>query len=316
MAHSWTWWIGFHVLILILVALDLGVLHRKSQVISIREALIWSMGWIFISLMFNVVVYFRFGYDSALEFLTGYLIEKSLSVDNIFVFAIVFNYFGVPLKYQHKVLYWGIIGALVMRGALIALGTALISNFHWVIYIFGAFLVYTGIKMAVQKGVSVHPERNPIVNLAKKFMPITKEYHGNKFVVNIEGKRYFTPLIVVLMVVEVTDLAFAVDSIPAIFAITHDSFIVYTSNVFAILGLRALYFALSGILELFHYLKYGLGMVLSFVGTKMLISEIYDIPIMIALGVVAAILTISIVVSILKPAPHIVEEKIKAPPSD
>ena len=203
-----------------------------------------------------------------------------------------------------------------MRGALIALGTALISNFHWVIYIFGAFLVYTGIKMAVQKGVSVHPERNPIVNLAKKFMPITKEYHGNKFVVNIEGKRYFTPLIVVLMVVEVTDLAFAVDSIPAIFAITHDAFIVYTSNVFAILGLRALYFALSGILELFHYLKYGLGMVLSFVGTKMLISEIYDIPILIALGVVAAILTISIVVSILKPAPHIVEEKIKAPPSD
>ena len=316
MAHSWTWWIGFHVLILILVALDLGVLHRKSHVISIREALIWSMGWIFISLMFNVVVYFQFGYDSALEFLTGYLIEKSLSVDNIFVFAIVFNYFGVSSKYQHKVLYWGIVGALVMRGALIALGTALISNFHWVIYIFGAFLVYTGIKMAVQKGVSVHPERNPIVNLAKKFMPITKEYHGNKFVVNIEGKRYFTPLIVVLMVVEVTDLAFAVDSIPAIFAITHDAFIVYTSNVFAILGLRALYFALSGILELFHYLKYGLGMVLSFVGTKMLISEIYDIPILIALGVVAAILTISIVVSILKPAPHIVEEKIKAPPSD
>lgn len=316
MAHSWTWWIGFHVLILILVALDLGVLHRKSHVISIREALIWSMGWIFISLMFNVVVYFRFGYDSALEFLTGYLIEKSLSVDNIFVFAIVFNYFGVSSQYQHKVLYWGIIGALVMRGALIALGTALISNFHWVIYIFGAFLVYTGIKMAVQKGVSVHPERNPVVNLAKKFMPITKEYHGNNFVVNIEGKRYFTPLIVVLMVVEVTDLAFAVDSIPAIFAITHDSFIVYTSNVFAILGLRALYFALSGILELFHYLKYGLGMVLSFVGTKMLISEIYDIPILIALGVVAAILTISIVVSILKPAPHIVEEKIKAPPSD
>ena len=316
MAHSWTWWIGFHVLILIIVALDLSVLHRKSHVISIREALKWSMGWIFISLMFNVVVYFRFGYDSALEFLTGYLIEKSLSVDNIFVFAIVFNYFGVPPKYQHKVLYWGIIGALVMRGALIALGTALISNFHWVIYIFGAFLVYTGIKMAVQKGVSVHPERNPIVNLAKKFMPITKEYHENKFVVNIEGKRYFTPLIVVLMVVEVTDLAFAVDSIPAIFAITHDSFIVYTSNVFAILGLRALYFALSGILELFHYLKYGLGMVLSFVGTKMLISEIYDIPILIALGVVAAILTISIVVSILKPAPHIVEEKTKAPPSD
>ena len=316
MAHSWTWWIGFHVLILILIALDLGILHRKSHVISIREALLWSVGWIFISLLFNVVVYFQFGYDSALEFLTGYLIEKSLSVDNIFVFAIVFNYFSVSPKYQHKVLYWGIIGALVMRGALIALGTALISNFHWVIYIFGAFLVYTGIKMAVQKGVSVHPERNPVVNLAKKFMPISKEYHGNKFVVNIEGKRYFTPLIVVLLVVEVTDLAFAVDSIPAIFAITHDAFIVYTSNVFAILGLRALYFALSGILELFHYLKYGLGMVLSFVGAKMLISEIYEIPILIALGVVAAILTVSIVASILMPAPQIAEEEIKAPPSD
>ena len=316
MAHSWTWWIGFHVLIFILVALDLGVLHKKSNVISIKAALLWSAGWIFISLLFNVVVYYWFGYDSALEFLTGYLIEKSLSVDNIFVFAIVFNYFGVPLKYQHKVLYWGIIGALIMRGALIALGTALISNFHWVIYIFGAFLVYTGIKMAIQKGVSVHPERNPIVNLAKKIMPISKDYDGNKFVVNIDGKKFFTPLIVVLMVVEVTDLAFAVDSIPAIFAITHDSFIVYTSNVFAILGLRALYFALSGILELFHYLKYGLGMVLSFVGTKMLISEIYDIPILIALGVVAAILTISIVASILMPAPQIAEEEIKAPPSD
>ena len=316
MAHSWTWWIGFHVLIFILVALDLGVLHKKSNVISIKAALLWSAGWIFISLLFNVVVYYWFGYDSALEFLTGYLIEKSLSVDNIFVFAIVFNYFGVPLKYQHKVLYWGIIGALIMRGALIALGTALISNFHWVIYIFGAFLVYTGIKMAIQKGVSVHPERNPIVNLAKKIMPISKDYDGNKFVVNIDGKKFFTPLIVVLMVVEVTDLAFAVDSIPAIFAITHDSFIVYTSNVFAILGLRALYFALSGILELFHYLKYGLGMVLSFVGTKMLISEIYEIPILIALGVVAAILTISIVASILMPAPQIAEEEIKAPPSD
>ena len=316
MAHSWTWWIGFHVLIFILVALDLGVLHKKSNVISIKAALLWSAGWIFISLLFNVVVYYWFGYDSALEFLTGYLIEKSLSVDNIFVFAIVFNYFGVPLRYQHKVLYWGIIGALIMRGALIALGTALISNFHWVIYIFGAFLVYTGIKMAIQKGVSVHPERNPIVNLAKKIMPISKDYDGNKFVVNIDGKKFFTPLIVVLMVVEVTDLAFAVDSIPAIFAITHDSFIVYTSNVFAILGLRALYFALSGILELFHYLKYGLGMVLSFVGTKMLISEIYEIPILIALGVVAAILTISIVASILMPAPQIAEEEIKAPPSD
>ena len=308
MTHSLSWWVGFNILILVLIAIDLGLLHKKSHVISIKEALIWSAGWIFISLTFNVGIYFWFGYDSALQFLTGYLIEKSLSVDNIFVFAILFSYFKVPPEHQHKVLMWGILGALVMRGALIAIGTALITNFHWIIFVLGAFLVYTGIKMAVQKEISVHPEKNPVVNLAKRFIPISDDYDGDKFVTTVNGKKSFTPLLVVLLVVEVTDLMFAVDSIPAIFAITTDAFIVYTSNVFAILGLRALYFALSGVLNMFHYLKYGLGMVLSFVGTKMLISEFYIIPIPLALGAVAAILAISIVASIVIPAKTVTNE--------
>ena len=308
MTHSLSLWVGFNILILVLITIDLGVLHKKSHVISVKEALIWSMGWILISLTFNVGVYFWFGYDSALQFLTGYLIEKSLSVDNIFVFAILFSYFKVKPEYQHKVLMWGILGALVMRGALIAIGTALISNFHWVIFVLGAFLVYTGVKMAIQKEISVHPEKNPVVNLAKRFIPMSDDYDGDKFVTRIDGKKLFTPLIVVLIVIEVTDLMFAVDSIPAIFAITTDPFIVYTSNVFAILGLRALYFALSGVLGMFHYLKYGLGMVLSFVGIKMLISEIYVIPIPVALGVVAAILVVSIVASIMMPAKSVTSE--------
>ena len=308
MTHSLSWWVGFNILILVLIAIDLGLLHKKSHVISVKEALIWSAGWIFISLTFNVGIYFWFGYDSALQFLTGYLIEKSLSVDNIFVFAILFSYFKVPPEHQHKVLMWGILGALVMRGALIAIGTALITNFHWIIFVLGAFLVYTGIKMALQKEISVNPEKNPVVNLAKKFIPISDDYDGDKFVTTVNGKKTFTPLLVVLLVVEVTDLMFAVDSIPAIFAITTDAFIVYTSNVFAILGLRALYFALSGVLNMFHYLKYGLGMVLSFVGTKMLISEFYIIPIPLALGAVAAILAISIVASIVVPAKTVTNE--------
>ena len=308
MTHSLSLWVGFNILILILIAIDLGVLHKKSHVISVKEALLWSLGWIFISLTFNVGVYFWLGYDSALQFLTGYLIEKSLSVDNIFVFAILFSYFKVKPEYQHKVLMWGILGALIMRGALIAVGTALISNYHWVIFILGAFLVYTGIKMAIQKEISVHPEKNPVVNLAKRFIPMSNDYDGDKFLTRIDGKKIFTPLIVVLMVVEITDLMFAVDSIPAIFAITTDPFIVYTSNVFAILGLRALYFALSGVLDMFHYLKYGLGLVLSFVGVKMLISEIYVISIPVALGVVAAILVVSIVASIMMPAKSVTSE--------
>lgn len=308
MTHSLSWWVGFNILIFILIAIDLGLLHKKSHVISVKEALIWSLGWILISLTFNVGVYFWFGYDSALQFLTGYLIEKSLSVDNIFVFAILFSYFKVPPEHQHKVLMWGILGALVMRGALIAIGTALISNFHWVIFVLGAFLVYTGIKMAVQKEISVHPEKNPVVNLVKRFIPISDDYDGDKFVTIIDGKKIFTPLIVVLIVIEITDLMFAVDSIPAIFAITTDPFIVYTSNVFAILGLRALYFALSGVLDTFHYLKYGLGMVLSFVGVKMLISDFYIIPIPVALGTVAVILALSIIVSILIPAKTVTDE--------
>lgn len=301
MHHSFLAWGGFNLFILFMLAIDLGVFHKKDHVIKVKEALIWSGVWITLSLSFNVLVYFWYGQQTALEFLTGYLIEKSLSVDNIFVFALLFTYFDVAPKYQHKVLFWGILGALVMRGALIAVGTALISRFHFVLYIFGAFLVYTGIKMAFSKGEAVDPSKNPIIKLANRFLPITKEYHGSNFFVRIDGKRMATPLLVVLLVVEVTDLVFAVDSIPAVFGITLDPFIVYTSNVFAILGLRALYFALSGILEMFDYLKYGLALVLSFVGVKMLIVDIYHINTGIALGIVALILTVSIIISILKP---------------
>ncbi|HWP83319.1 MAG TPA: TerC family protein [Bacteroidota bacterium] len=302
-------WVGFNLLVLAMLAVDLGVFHRKAHAVSIREALTWSLVWIVLSLIFNVIVYFWHGKVVALEFLTGYLIEKSLSVDNLFVFLLIFTYFKVPAKYQHKVLFWGIIGALVMRGILILVGTTLINEFHWVIYVFGLFLVFTGIKMAIQKeDAEVHPERNIVVRLFKKIMPVTAGYHEDKFFLKINGKRYATLLFVVLIVVETTDLVFAVDSIPAIFAITTDPFIVYTSNVFAILGLRALYFALAGIMDLFHYLKLGLSIVLTFVGIKMLIVDLYKIPIGISLGVVGGILLLSVLASILWPKP------VKIPP--
>lgn len=302
-------WVGFNLLVLVMLAVDLGVFHRKAHAVSIKEALIWSLVWIVLSLLFNVGVYFWHGKIVALEFLTGYLIEKSLSVDNLFVFLLIFTYFKVPPKYQHKVLFWGIMGALVMRGILILIGTTLINEFHWIIYIFGLFLVFTGVKMAFQKETAeVHPERNLVVRLFKKIMPVTAGYHEDRFFLKINGKHYATLLFIVLIVVETTDLLFAVDSIPAIFAITTDPFIVYTSNVFAILGLRALYFALAGIMDLFHYLKLGLSVVLTFVGIKMLMVDLYKIPIGISLGVVGGILLLSIFASILWPKP------VKIPP--
>ncbi len=295
-------WIGFNALVLIMLSIDLGVFHRRAHAVSIKEALTWSAVWIILSLMFNVVVYFWRGKIAALEFLTGYLIEKSLSVDNLFVFLLIFTYFKVPPKYQHKVLFWGILGALIMRGVLILIGTTLLDEFHWVIYIFGLFLVITGVKMAIQKeNAEVHPERNLAVRVLKKIIPVTAGYHDDKFFLKIDGKRYATLLFVVLLVVETTDLVFAVDSIPAIFAITTDPFIVYTSNVFAILGLRALYFALAGIMDLFHYLKLGLSVVLTFVGVKMLIVDLYKIPVGISLAVVAGILVVAVVASMLRP---------------
>jgi tellurite resistance protein TerC len=293
----------FNVFVIAMLLLDLGVFQRKEHEIGIREALGWSAFWIALSLLFNLGLYFWQGSDVALQFLTGYLIEKALSVDNLFVFLLLFMYFKVPGKYQHKVLFWGILGALVMRGALITIGVALITKFHWIIYVFGIFLVFTGVKMGFQKEtVEVHPEKNLVVRLFRKIMPVTAGYHGAKFFVKIDGRWYATLLTIVLIVVETTDLVFAVDSIPAIFAITTDPFIVYTSNVFAILGLRALYFALAGLMNLFHYLKIGLAIVLSFVGLKMLLAELYPIPIMVALGVVASVIALSVIASVVWPA--------------
>lgn len=310
-------WILFNLFIIGLLALDLGVFHKKSHTVGVKEALGWSAVWITLALIFcgGIWLWYPDGKHAALEFLAGYLIEKSLSVDNLFVFLLIFSYFRVPRLFQHKILFWGIIGALLMRGVLIVLGSALLQEFHWIIYLFGAFLVFTGVRMFFQsEEPEIHPERNIFVKLFKKVYAVTHEYHGDRFFVNIDGRRLATPLIIVLIVVEVTDLVFAVDSIPAIFAITKDSFIIYTSNVFAILGLRSLYFALAGIMDLFHFLKYGLAIVLAFVGVKMLISGMYDIPIGLALGVIGGILAISVLLSIL--IPHKKDELPPAPPED
>lgn len=293
-------WVGFTLFVLSLLALDLGVFHRRAHALRIREALGWTAAWIALALLFNVGVYLKFGPDRGLEFLTGYLIEKALSVDNIFVFLVIFSYFGVPSAFQHRVLFWGILGAMILRGVFILLGTALLQTFHWVIYIFGAFLIFTGIKLFLQRASEVHPERNPLFRLFRKVLPSVPDYRAAQFVVVDSGKWYATPLLLVLVGIEVTDIAFAVDSIPAIFAITTDPFIVYTSNIFAILGLRALYFVLAGIMTRFYYLNYGLSLVLIFVGAKMLLGEVYDLPIGASLAVVAALLAGSIVASLLR----------------
>jgi tellurite resistance protein TerC len=304
-------WVVFNIFVLGMLALDLGVFHRKAHTIKIKEALAWSGVWIFLALLFNLGIYFWRGQESALEFLTGYLIEKSLSVDNIFVFLLIFSYFHVPPLYQHKVLFWGILGALIMRAIFIAAGVTLIQKFHWIIYLFGALLIVTGIKLALEKEKEIHPERNPALRLFRRLMPVTEEYEKARFFVKRNGRYLATPLFVVLLVVETTDVIFAVDSIPAILAITLDPFIVYTSNVFAILGLRALYFALAGMMELFHYLHYGLSAILTFVGIKMLLTYIYKIPISVALGVIAGILIVSIVSSVMFPKRKIKAEKEK-----
>jgi tellurite resistance protein TerC len=297
-------WVGFNVFVLVMLALDLGVFHRKAHIVTLKESLTWTAIWISLALVFNLGVWKYYGSQKALEFFTGYVIEKSLSVDNVFVFVLLFSYFAVKPVFQHKVLFWGILGALVMRAAMIALGAALITRFHWVIYIFGGFLIITGIKMIVKKDEEIHPERNPVVRWFKKFMPVTTDYREGKFFVRENGRLFATPLFVVLLLVEVSDLIFAVDSIPAIFAVTTDPFIVYTSNVFAILGLRSLYFALAGVMDKFHYLKIGLGVVLTFVGVKMLLAHTsYSIDTMVSLIVVAGILAISVIASLLRPKP-------------
>jgi tellurite resistance protein TerC len=295
-------YVVFTLFILALLLVDLGLFQRKPRDVKIKEALGWSAVWISLALLFNIGLYVWHGREASLQFFTGYLIELSLSVDNLFVFLLIFMYFKVPTQYQHKVLFWGIIGAQVMRGLLIGLGVALITKFHWILYLFGAFLVITGVKMAFQdEAAEVRPERNILVLMFKKFVPVTSGYHGSRFFLRLDGRRYATLLFIVVLVVETTDLLFALDSIPAIFAITTDPFIVYTSNIFAILGLRSLYFALAGLMNLFHYLRIGLAIVLTFVGLKMLLAGVFPISIVITLVVVGGVILLSVLASLLWP---------------
>jgi tellurite resistance protein TerC len=293
-------WLGFSIFILCMLSLDLGLFNRKAHTIRYREAWIWSAVWVTLAMIFASLVFHYQGSDRGFEFLTGYLIELSLSVDNLFVFLLIFSYFKVPAKFQHRVLFWGVMGALVMRLTMIFVGAALINRFHWIIYIFGAFLVYTGIKMFKQEETDLQPDQNPVVRLVARFFPISKQYDESRFFTTINGKRSGTLLLLVLIVVEVTDLVFAVDSIPAIFAITTNTFIVYTSNVFAILGLRSMYFLLAGVVEKFHYLRTGLAIVLTFIGAKMLLGAVnIHIPIKASLVFVALVLVGSVVASLL-----------------
>lgn len=297
MTSYWPWF-GFGLFVIAMLALDLGVFHRKSHEVTIREALGWTGLWVSLALIFNAGVWHFRGGDRALEFLTGYLIELSLSVDNLFVFLLVFAFFRVPPAYQHKVLFWGIVGALVMRLICIGAGIALLQHFHWIIYVFGGILVVSGIKLGLEKDKEVHPEKNPLLRLLRTCLPMTADYHGSRFFVKLDGRRHATPLLAVLIVIETTDLVFAVDSVPAVLAITTDPFIVYTSNVFAILGLRSMFFALAGIMKLFCYLHYGLSAVLVFVGAKMLLVDFVKVPTILSLLAVVGLLGISVLASL------------------
>ena len=308
--------VGFNAFILLMLAIDLGLFQREAHEVPVREALAWSVTWIVLSLSFNAGIYWFRGSEKALEFLTGYLIEYALSVDNIFVFVMIFSYFAVPARYQHRILFWGILGALVLRGLMIGMGAILIQRFHWVTYIFGGFLVFTGIRMAMQDEQKLEPESNPVIHLVRRFLRVTNIYHGQKFFVREPVRPggptgiVATPLFVVLVLVETTDVIFALDSIPAIFAVTRDPMIVYTSNVFAILGLRALYFLLAGVILKFHYLQLGLSAILVFVGAKMLLADIYHVPIGWSLVVVATILVASVVASLVFPKAESEEEPV------
>ena len=292
-------WIGFNVMVAILLLLDLYVFNRKNKVMKIKEALWWSLFWIGLAIAFNVFLYFNSGGKAALQFLTGYLIEESLSVDNLFVFILLFSFFKTPVEYQRKVLFWGIIGAVFFRAIFILVGFSALQKFPWITYIFGAFLIYTAIKMFFQKDSDVNPEGNPVTKVLGKIMPVTTKYHKGNFFAKIDGKKFATPLLVALIVVETTDIVFALDSIPAVLAVTPDAFIAYSSNIFAILGLRALYFALEGIMRLFHYLHYGLSLILLFIGVKLVIGHWVEINTMISLSIVGGILIISIIASLL-----------------
>jgi tellurite resistance protein TerC len=293
-------WIGFNLFVVAMLAVDLGLFHRRSHEVRMREALGWSAVWITLALIFNYGIYLASGREKALQFLAGYVLEKSLSVDNLFVFILVFKVFRVAPKYQHKVLFWGILGALIMRAFFIMTGIALIERFHWMIYVFGVFLIFTGAKMLRGEEKEVDPRKNLLIRAVTKVIPIADDDSGKLFV-RRDGKLFATSLFIVLIVIESTDVVFAVDSIPAILAISTDPFIVYTSNVFAILGLRALYFALAGLMKLFHYLHFGLSLILIFVGTKMLMSDYLHLPIAAALGVIAAILALSVAASVIWP---------------
>lgn len=295
------WWIFFGVFILAMLALDLGVFNRKTHVIQMKEALLWTSFWVTLALLFGAGIYFFYGHGKAIEYVTAYLIEYSLSIDNLFVFMLIFRYFDVPRAYEHKALFWGILLALITRAVFIFAGVALISNFHWVMYIFGAFLIVTGIKMALNKQTEVHPDKNIAIRLLRYVMPVSKNFSGAKFFVREGGVRFATPMLAVLLSLETTDILFAIDSIPAVLAISQDPFIVYTSNVFAILGLRSLFFAISGLMRLFHLLHYGLAAILSFVGVKMLIADFFHVPVGISLLIIASILIASIISSVVWP---------------
>ena len=291
-------WIIFSVIVTVMLALDLGVFHRKMHEVKVKEALLWSFAWIAVALLFNLGIYFVHGPQKALNFFTGYIVEKSLSLDNIFVFLLIFSYFRIPAVYQHTVLFWGILGALLIRAIFIVLGLNLISRFEWIIYLFGVLLVITGIKLAFEKDKKIHPEDNSILKLFKRLVPSTHEYDGGKFFIRKNGRNFATPLLISLLVVETTDVVFAIDSIPAVLAITVDPFVVYASNIFAILGLRSLYFALAAMLEMFHYLHYGLSVILVFIGAKMLLAHFCPISTKITLTVISTVLIISIGASI------------------
>lgn len=313
MEHSLLLWGLFNLFIIIMLMVDLLVFNRKPHEISIRESLTWTGIWIALAVAFGIGIYQFMDPQSSLDYFTGYLIEKSLSVDNIFVFLLIFTYFGVSTKYQHKVLFWGIIGALVFRLLFIFLGVALIERFHWLIYVFGAFLIFTGIKLALEKDKKIEPEKNPVLRIIRRFVPITREFHGEHFFVKMRNRWVATPMFVVLVVVETTDVIFALDSIPAIMAITRDEFIIYSANAFAILGLRALYFALSGVMKLFHYLHYGLAVILVYVGIKMIIEPFFHIDTIYSLIIIAAVLSGSVLLSIYFPQD---EPPVPPPPTD
>jgi tellurite resistance protein TerC len=314
-------WIVFSAVILVLLALDLGVFHRRPHEIKAKEAAIWWGVWVTLALAFNVGVIFTEGLPKGLEFTTGYLIELSLSVDNVFVFVLLFDYFRVPGRYQHRVLFWGIVGALLMRGVMIGAGVILIAKFHWILYIFGVFLIYTAWKMAREGEIEVHPESNPVIKLARRFLPITRNYRGQRFFIRLPkrggglGAWAATPLFIVLLVVETTDVVFAVDSIPAIFGVTRDPFIVYTSNVFAILGLRSMYFVVAAVIRKFKYLRPALSVVLGFIGFKMVLSDVVHIPTAASLIVVVSILTAAVIASVLRQPPAEATPRV-SPPSD